>query len=329
MKILRTPHISRFLAITILSFTCLAAIAQDYRVLHHFVGGTNGGAKPYGSLIQSGPALYGMTRDGGANDLGTVFKMNTDGPGFTVLHSFISATNDGQQPFGSLIQSGPTLYGLATSDNASTGGTVFQVNTNGADFQVLRRFAGSDGVWPYDTLVQSGGVLYGMNTYGGSGSGYNGKGTIFRINADGTDFQVLHTFSGASDGTSPHGSLLVSGSTLYGMARAGGSYGRGTVFRMNTNGTDFQVLHTFAGGSQDGSTPCSGSLVQSGEMLYGMTYGGGNGDKGTLFRINTNGTGFELLRKFAGGSNDGQQPYRLINPVRQLLVCDDPKWRRW
>src|SRR5213080_3115464 len=75
---------------------------------------------------------------------------------------------------------------------------------------------------------------------------------------------VLHSFGGgASDGKNPSGSLALSGSNLYGMTGSGGTAGPGTVFRIGTGGTGFALLHSFAGGPVDGSTP-NGSLTLSG-----------------------------------------------------------------
>jgi uncharacterized repeat protein (TIGR03803 family) len=248
-----------------------------------------------------------MTWQGGSSNNGTIFKINPDGTGFQLLHSFVSATVDGQKPIGSLIQSGSVLYGMAASEETSYGGTVFKLNNDGSGFQVLRYLAGSDGMWPYDTLTQSGPTLFGMCTYGGSASGYSGGGTIFRIGTDGSGFQLLHTFySGSSDGGAPHGSLVQSGSILYGMTLYGGSSDMGTIFKINSDGTGFQLLHTFTGGN--GKWPCSGKLVLSGSMLYGMVRNGGAGDNGIIFKINTNGSGFQILHTFTGGSN-GQWPF--------------------
>ena len=46
------------------------------------------GAYPYGSLILCGDTLYGTTLAGGILANGTVFKVTTNGTGFTTLHSF-------------------------------------------------------------------------------------------------------------------------------------------------------------------------------------------------------------------------------------------------
>jgi uncharacterized repeat protein (TIGR03803 family) len=44
-------------------------------LLHEFAGGSNDGAYPFDSVIQDGSVLYGMTGEGGANDLGVVFSL--------------------------------------------------------------------------------------------------------------------------------------------------------------------------------------------------------------------------------------------------------------
>ncbi len=288
----------------------LTAVAHaDYRILHHFTGAASDGATAYGSLIRSGSMLHGMTYAGGGSNFGTVFRMNMDGTGFQVLHSFSSAASDGQWPIGSLLLSGSTLYGMAASADSAGGGTLFRIGPGGADFQVLRRFSVGDGMWPWSSLMQSGSVLYGLNTYGGTVSGWNGKGTAFRINADGTGFRVLHTFAGgANDGTGPHGTFTPSGSTLYATTLVGGRNDLGTLFRMNPDGTGFQILHHFTGDSNDGARPYNVTLVPSGDIFYGMTMEGGSAGRGTVFRIKTDGTEFKLLHSFAGGK-DGQKPF--------------------
>ena len=88
--------------------------------------------------------------------------------------------------------------------------------------------------------------------------GAAGNGTIFKMNADGTGFTVLKSFNAGrtnasgvytnNDGTGPQGRLLLSDETLYGTASAGGLFGLGTVFKINTNGDGFSVIKTLTGG---------------------------------------------------------------------------------
>jgi uncharacterized repeat protein (TIGR03803 family) len=196
------------------------------------------------------------------------------------------------------------------------GGTIFKIDTAGTGYQILHNFncSSNDATWSPGNLTRSGSILYGM-TFGG---GTSGRGTIFKINTDGTGFQQLHNFTGSSsDGADSHGSLILSGSILYGMTMNGGTGGKGIIFQMNTSGTGFQVLHSFNGGSSDGAQPIAGALVQSGAKLYGMTYSGGSSNYGTVFQIDANGSGFQLLHTFDG--SNGKYPFGILMLSGQTL----------
>ena len=61
-------------------------------------------------------------------------------------------------------------------------------------------------------------------------------------------FTNLHSFTlSGSDGANPYAGLISSGNTLYGTTSGGGSSGLGTVFKVNTDGTDFTTLYSFSG----------------------------------------------------------------------------------
>lgn len=261
------------------------ADGTSYTNLHSFANITTDGRSPYGSLTLGGATLYGMTMYAGAYNNGVVFKLNTDGTGYTVLHHFAGGTTDGKQPFyGSLALSGSTLYGMTKGGGTSDKGTVFKLNTNGTSFGLLHSFAGgpNDGSMPNDSLTLSNSTLYGMTLYGGS----NDLGVVFRINISGTGYTNLHSFAGgANDGSQPVRSLALADSTLYGTTPYGGR-GYGTAFKINTDGSGFSLLHSFAGAPTDGSSP-QGDLTVAGSVFYGTTYSGGNGyyDKGTVFSL--------------------------------------------
>jgi uncharacterized repeat protein (TIGR03803 family) len=111
-------------------------------------------------------------------------------------------------------------------------------------------------------------------------------------------FRTLHTFTGNNDGDGPFAGLTLSGNTLYGTAIGGGTSGLGTVFGISTDGTGFIVLHNFAGYPSDGERP-RGELILSGNTLYGTTGGGLSlTNNGTVFALNTGGTGFTNLHRF-------------------------------
>ena len=135
------------------------------------------GANPVSGLILSGTTLYGTAEHGGASGYGTVFKLNTDGTGFTNLHSF-SNGNDGANPVAGLILSGSILYGTTFQGGSSGGGTVFAINTNGTGFTNLYNFTGgSDGANPMAGVILSANTLYGTTSAGGGSS----FGTVFSL----------------------------------------------------------------------------------------------------------------------------------------------------
>ena len=65
---------------------------------------------------------------------GRLFKVNTNGSGFYVLHSFPKAPgSDGAKPYSGLLLNGNTLYGTTQLGGTNNSGTVFKINTNGGD----------------------------------------------------------------------------------------------------------------------------------------------------------------------------------------------------
>jgi uncharacterized repeat protein (TIGR03803 family) len=265
------------------------------------------GASPIAGLVLSGNTLYGTAAYGGTNGSGTVFALNTDGTGFTNLYTFTAragslfTNSDGASPQSVLLLAGASPYGTTYLGGTNGTGTVFVLNTNGTGFTTLHNFAvasgslatNTEGANPWAGLILSGNTLYGTATDGGT----NGSGTVFRVNTDGTAFTNLHSFmvlpapdSTNGDGALPIAPLILSGSTLYGTAYQGGTGGSGTVFALNTDGTDFTNLYFFTaqypvhGTNHDGIWP-DGGLVLSGKTLYGTAQGGGDSLWGTVFSL--------------------------------------------
>ena len=268
------------------------------------------GAFPYAGLILSGHTLYGTAGNGGRSGNGAVFKVNTNGMDFTNLYSFTATSgneglfgrgtnSDGANPIDSLILSGNTLYGTTREGGSGGNGTVFAVNTDGTGFTNLHSFAAfpsgyytnSDGAAPTAGLLLSGHILYGTAYYGGT----DGEGTVFAVNTNGTGFTTLYNFTSSSDGSYPNAGLVLSGNTLYGTASGAGNSGNGTVFAVNTNGTDFTTLYSFTatsgtngvfgyGTNSDGASPVAG-LILSGATLYGTAEYGGSSGNGTVFGL--------------------------------------------
>ena len=277
--------------------------AQSFTTLHNFTGGTNG-ANPYAGLVISGNTLFGTTDAGGSNNVGTVFAVNTDGSGFTILHSFAGSPGDGSFPVAGLVLSGNSLFGTASQGGSNGVGTVFAINTDGSGYTNLHHFsalisnANNDGANPVAGLIVSNNTLYGTASNGGT----NGSGTVFAINTDGSGFTDIYSFTAANlavntglcqggcsnspiygyennDGANPHASLVLSGNTLYGTTQNGG------LLPMGGGGCGYTTC--FAGG-------CTGG---------GGGGGGGGGFPipvyvtcpGTVFAVNTDGSSFRTV----------------------------------
>src|SRR5262245_47874671 len=130
---MKTKNLFLLLAlITDLGFVPAGRVAaQTFTTLHSFSAGTgdlllytnSDGAGPLSGLILATNTLYGRAARGGNSGLGTLFKVNTDGTGFTIVYSFTDGVEaDFEDPAAGLVLSGNTLYGTRRQ-------SVFQVNT--------------------------------------------------------------------------------------------------------------------------------------------------------------------------------------------------------
>jgi uncharacterized repeat protein (TIGR03803 family) len=174
---------------------------------------------------------------------------------------------------------------------------------------VLHTFTNSpDGDRPAGGLLLSSNLLYATTQLGGAA----GVGTVFRCNADGSDLTNLFSFtplSGRTNGTGAYpGALLAqSGNMLFGVSFYGGVFGVGMIFRINIDGTGFTNLYSFSAlvgldTNSDGAYPTAALLVSS-NTLYGTASQGGAWGLGTLFRINTDGTGFTNFYTFTSSES--------------------------
>jgi uncharacterized repeat protein (TIGR03803 family) len=285
----------------------------EFKSLHAFV--ETDGAFPEAGLVQASDGnLYGVAQEGGEG-YGTAFKISMGGD-FTLLHVFCSVDNgngcvDGAGPLGALMQgSDGLLYGTTEIGgiNCGTGGncgTFYSMSSTGTvttlyNFCALQNC--EDGDMPDGAVIQGpDGNFYGTTPAGGthcvSGVG-GGCGTVFKITPTGTlttvyDFcELKHCV----DGTGPDGTLiLASDGNFYG-AFTGGAVGEfdctpdfpepcGSLFRLTPEGKD-TILYRFDG--NDGAFPTSGFYQATDGTLYGTTYGGGSGLKGTVFTVSAN-----------------------------------------
>lgn len=287
-------------------------------ILHSFTGSGSpiDGACPQASLLQlSNGSFYGTTCIGGANDLGTVFSVNSDGTE-SILWSFGSGT-DGQNSYGALILgSDGNLYGTNPYGGAHGTGSVFKIAPGGGtgSESVLYSFAASsaDGHFPHAGLILGADKNFYGTTYGG---GTYGAGTVFRLTPGGAETVLVNFGSTSTDGNmatpttsiEPAATLVqYSDGNFYGTTPSGGTYNNGTVYMITPGGVKTQ-LYSFASGAGDGQTPQAGLLLANDGNFYGTTVSGGANNKGTVFKITP--AGVETLMYSFGGTGDGANPY--------------------
>lgn len=226
-----------------------------------------------------------------------------------VLYSF-SGQADGQQPWaGVTFDSAGNIYGVVTYAGTSPNcgpsgcGNIYKITPDGS-FSVLHNFNWDDGANPASELVRDKktGDFYGSTNAGGA----NGAGTIFKFAPDST-LTTLYSFGGGADGYIPEGRLVRDRhGNIYGTTYAGGADSMGVVYKLSAKGKQ-TVLHSFAGGANDGAFPTNAGLAMDASgNLYGMTQFGGTSDWGTLYKVARDGT-FTLLHSFTGNT-DGRYP---------------------
>jgi uncharacterized repeat protein (TIGR03803 family) len=96
-------------------------------LFYSFGSQTNDASNPGSLMIGSDGNFYGTTTKGGTNDIGAVFRISPGGSE-TVLYSFGSQPNDGNEPLGGLVQAnGGNLYGTTLNGGAGTEGMIFEL----------------------------------------------------------------------------------------------------------------------------------------------------------------------------------------------------------
>lgn len=329
----KPPHVLALCAVLFCLISNLS-LAQDYSIAGTANGSTLGGKDGYGSVYKMDPdstgltvihafdmindpengyicgggiiqasdgALYGTTRYGGTSDAGTIFKVNVDGTGFQKLHDFTGG--DGSDPHPGLIEgTDGVLYGMATTGGGGLG-SIFSIEKDGSNFEVLQLLSYATGGSPRASLLQvSNGMLYGTGYQGGE----NDQGSLFRINTDGSGFEVLRHL-GTTEGAYANGSLIeASDGMLYGTTTMGGESDNGVIFKMSLDGSNYTLIHSFNG--TEGESPLSTLVEASNGFLFGTTFGGGANYGGTLFRINKDGSSFEVIRNYSYYDGGGALP---------------------
>jgi uncharacterized repeat protein (TIGR03803 family) len=266
-------------------------------VLYSF-SGPDGSVPIFTPILDSHGALYGATMQGGANNLGVVFKLTPPVPPSTQWaestifeFSYSTINSVGFNPAGVFVgDNSGALYGTALHGGAINQGAVYKLTppvppaTQWTAAAIYNFASGADGSYPGLSLIMdSSGALYGGSRYGG-----NGYGVVFKLTPPGGDCAptapnlwcetTLYSFSGGADGSAViDGVTMDSHGALYGVTPDGGAYGHGQLFKLTpptppSTQWSKTTLYSFTGGA-DGASPYA-TPVLIGGALYGTTSGG-------------------------------------------------------
>ncbi len=225
----------------------------------------------------------------------------------TVLYSFRSQANDGQNPISGLIQDqSGNMYGATINGGPSTGsliecGTVFELTPNGNGGVTYNSFANYnlfDTCRPNSLSIDGQGNLYATTDI------YTGS--IFELSQASPGDWILSNFFPVGN----QGPLLVDfAGNVYGTFLNLGAYGEGAVFELQN--VDDQWLEnqllTFGSPGSIGVYPNGPLLIDKEGNLYGTTASGGAYDQGGVFKLHPTKAGWKqtVLHAFQGGATDG------------------------
>jgi uncharacterized repeat protein (TIGR03803 family) len=281
--------------------------------LHVFAG--ENGSHPEAPLVQMpNGLLYGST-SGGFSGFPTIFRIATNGTGFTTLvHGSVV---EGQTNITLVAGNDGNLYGTDRQGGTIADGCIFRLTPEGVP-TIIYSFRGSpDGEFPNGPLYQgTDGKFYG--TTGGGGPQL--QGTIFRISPAGA-YESLYSLSGA-DGSGPNGLVQAADGNLYGACRQGGNPNyppSGTVFRVTTEGKFTKLLdlgYGFGEFPPRSVDPQSNLIVGPDGALYGTGVQGGETGtaNGGVYRVGLDGS-YNAVYAFDGTNGSG--------PFGSLLLAGD------
>lgn len=235
-------------------------------------------------ILGADGALYGTTQFGGAFNKGVVYRYRPSDSSYLVVRHFLGGA-DGGGPLGTafLQADDERLYGLAVNPRL----ILYSLKTDGSDYQIVFTFpAGAEqgGIPTNVSSLTAGpdGLIYGIYITGGSSSPPS-HGTLFRVGRNGTGYQELTTLVSASSPLS-----FGAKGQLFGLTFS-------TLYRLNPDGSNFQTLVNFPP-SSFGEAQAEGGLAHASDgFIYGVTDNGGGSGFGTVFRVQEDGSAFQVI----------------------------------
>ncbi len=225
--------------------------------------------------------LWGVTGNGGQNNDGVIFKIDLEG-NYTKLFDF-DQNESGKYPNSILVRYNDRIWGTTQRGGSNDMGTIFSISLTGDDFQVEFHLSEDQGHFPWGPILENG-SLWALCSRGGT----NDAGTLIKINES---IEVVYDFQTEHSG--PQLIPVFQDESVYGVLPFSGA---GEIFKLNSNGTNFEIVHTFSFENQEGQIPLG--ISKFGNSLVGTTVAGGSNGGGTLYSLDTSNEQLTYLHDF-------------------------------
>src|SRR6478609_7482447 len=227
--------------------------------------------------------LWGLTSNGGSDQLGAIFSTSANGTNFVLRKNFTSQYPGSAPSRYRLVEtSNGNLYGVTMAGGLEGKGVLFSYNQSSGVYRRIIDFTSAIGSYPFGLTLASNGKIYGLVNSGN----VNNNGMLFEYDPFNDSFNIRVIFGSTTIGGFPSGTLLeaVSGK-LYGTTITSGSGGMsgGILFEFDLTTGVIQSKFDF---NTIGALSPTGELVKANDgYIYGMTAYGGANNLGIIFKF--------------------------------------------
>jgi uncharacterized repeat protein (TIGR03803 family) len=276
-----------------------------YQLLHTFNSSVDGNFDDYSAVcITPTGRLFGQCNSGGVNFRGTFFSLKKDGSDFIVHQSFDNlGAGTGPVRYGAPVHYTGKIFFTNLEGGINNTGVLFSFDTTTLALATVINFQPGDSNRPVIQPKIANNTIIGLSKNG-----------LYRLNPDGSNFQKINPFPFDNDNYTILHQLTYSIATNQVFYIAdGGAYKNGYLLKMDATSLINFNVHDF--GNVPGGYNPSGMFKAPDGKLYGIAQNGGVTGGGTIFKMNTDGSGFQTIYDFTGAN--GQ------SPIGQLLYAAD------
>lgn len=263
-------------------------------------------------VLHSQVYMYGTTSGGGANGRGTIFRTDANGQNFEKVYDFTVAT--GGNPYAGLtLANDGLLYGFTQTGGQIVNpgavvalGTFYKFDPTNNMLTVIEYIDDQSpfGVAFADApILGSDGLLYALSPYNTLVNPTDGKMWSYDVTT-GT-ISILGSIDYVTIGVCDSQLMQASDGKIYFTTRheAGTPGEFGKIMQFDPQSATFTVLHSSLGATgnppgtiSDYEDAINNPLFEaSNGVLYGCSERGGNFQVGNMFKINKDGSGYEVI----------------------------------